>query len=689
MSLTDLYVLKQKISDSFDNTQYSFFLKSTTAYTLPNVSAFSQQWHLNNVGQNNGVAGVDINVLPVWQNYTGRNIKVGVVDSGIDYNHVEISPKYRADLDYDSRDKDNDAAASLSTDNHGTVVAGVISASASKGEVVGVAYDSELVGYRMGNTPADIQQLLLLQNNVDVSNNSWGYTQLFHDNYYKVGFAKVAAAIDNSVITGRDGLGTNFVFASGNGRKAGDNTNYHNLQNDKDVIVVAALNEKGKYADFSTPGASVLVSTPGVNILTTDRTGASGYVSGDYVSVDGTSFAAPMVSGVVALMLEANRNLGYRDVQEILAISSRQTDSTSKGWLINGADNVNGGGMHFSNDYGFGLVDATAAVRLAETWDKQSTAANLAFASANSKNVIAITDNSAVGISDSVSIGNSISIDKVEVSLNISHTWAGDIIVNLISPDGTVSNLINRAGINPDKPAGKYGLSDDNIVFTTSSNAFWGENSAGVWRLEVQDRNFRDTGTLNSWGLKVYGDIDNQNDTYFYTDEYKELSKIAGRNLLNDTVGIDTLNASAITGNSDVKLWSGATVSLGGAALRIEGLIENAYLGDGNDILNGNFADNRLNGGRGDDLITGGKGSDTFIFGVSSGRDVIADFQKGDKIDLSDLSLGIGAHNFQVFLNTKTADIAGGSIINLSAADSITLTGFAKTSLEFSDFIFV
>ncbi|KAE9412555.1 hypothetical protein Angca_005488, partial [Angiostrongylus cantonensis] len=82
----------------------------------------------------------------------------------------------------------------------------------------------------------------------------------------------------------------------------------------------------------------------------------------------GTSFATPIVSGVIALMLQANPNLGARDIQNILALTAKRVDPNGSNWTTNGATNWNGGGMHASEDYGFGEIDARAAVRLAETW---------------------------------------------------------------------------------------------------------------------------------------------------------------------------------------------------------------------------------------------------------------------------------------------------------------------------------
>src|SRR5262249_55514677 len=117
------------------------------------------------------------------------------------------------------------------------------------------------------------------------------------------------------------------------------------------------------------------VATTGIEL--TNDNGSTFYSEAQ--TATGTSFAAPVVSGIVALMLEANPRLGYRDIQEILALSARTvgTDASNPtDWTSNPPTNWNGGGMHVSHDYGFGEVDAKAAVRLAETWQRHGTSGN-------------------------------------------------------------------------------------------------------------------------------------------------------------------------------------------------------------------------------------------------------------------------------------------------------------------------
>ena len=590
-------------------------LGPNTAF-IPTDPKFGEQWHLLNNGKSGGTPGIDINITDVWNDYTGSGVIIGIIDDGVLHSHPDLSVNYDTTLDHDARDADNDATAGTS-DSHGTAVAGVIAGVEGNGiGVTGVAFDATIAGFRMGFGPngsnQQIVENLTLQTNVDISNNSWGFGGFFSDDFSTPAFSPMGDAILNAVTEGRDGLGTVVVFAAGNERAGGQDANYHNFQNSPHTIAVAALDHNGQVADFSTPGAPILVSAPGVNISTT----YSFYGSPAYATINGTSFSSPITSGVVALMLEANPELGYRDVQEILAYSARQTDANSPGWDVNGATNWNGGGLHVSHDYGYGLIDAYSAVRLAETWELTSTQANLVTATASSSPALAILDYATA--TDTVTISSGLRIDHVEVDLDLTHTWIGDLAVSLTSPDNTTSILVNRPG---------FGwVSQDEINFTASSTHNWGETGAGAWTLNVTDSGPGDQGVLNSWTLRLLGDVINTDDTYIYTDEFGAFTGAgnAARRLLSDPEGSDTLNAAAITSDSVIDLNPGAVGTLAGNSLAIAAgtVIENAYAGDGNDLLTGNLFDNSLYGGRGNDFLMGGGGNDQLVGG--SGDDILS-----------------------------------------------------------------
>ncbi|MBT6293000.1 MAG: tandem-95 repeat protein, partial [Rhodospirillaceae bacterium] len=610
---------------------------------VPVDPGFFDQWHLDNAL----VPGVDINVTDVWDEFTGEGVLVGIIDDGIDYNHPDLNFNYRFDLDLDARDGDLDAFASGGDDFHGTAVAGLIGATLGSGDAVGVAPDADITMFRMGFglNGSDAQTLLAMQQmqTVDVVNNSWGFDRPFDDNKLDPQAQQFTQAITDAVTLGRGGLGTVITFAAGNSFDSGDDVNYHNLQNAPETIAVASISQDGQISSFSTPGSAILVSAPGEGIFTTDLVGPDGYDFSDYTSnFGGTSAAAPIVSGVVALMLEANSDLGYRDVQEILAYTSVNPSGSDVGWQTNGANNFNGGGLTVSSNYGFGLVDAHAAVRLAETWAAQSTATNLETVTETSGVLdLDILDNATVA--NTITVASNIEIDHVEVVLNLDHTWIGDLIVELVSPDLTSSVLVNRPGF------GSLGELDGytGINFTFDSVQFWGEESAGDWILKVTDTEAVDVGILHDWTLSIQGDLISDDDTYFYTDEWAGLGFDGSRDLLADSAGTDTLNFAAITQNITFDLDAGSINSLLGLPLLIEAatVIENVFGGDGNDVFFGNEAANALTGMRGADQLFGGAGADTLTGGA--GDDILdggagADIAvfAGNLIDYSVTSLG-------------------------------------------------
>ena len=423
---------------------------------VPSDGLVASQWHLKNSGQTGGTAGIDINVSAVWDDYTGAGVLIGIYDDGVDFTHADLNDNYDASQHLVINGVTYSAAPS-GNQNHGTAVAGLIASESDGTGTVGVAYGASITGVPIlrSTMAPDLISAMFEWDRFDIVNNSWGYTTPFQvnansSNEYWRSFE--SAIVDAG--TGRDGLGTIIVKSAGNNRASGNDTNYDNFANHRQVIAVGALDHNGMVSYYSTPGATVLVTAPSSNtvvgLTTTDVAGAAGNNSGDYLSsFGGTSAAAPLVSGVAALMLEANPELGWRDVQEILAMSARQVGDPASltgyekyGWSFNGAGNWNGGGMHFSNDYGFGLVDALAAVRLAESWTLQGASANEIRVSVSAATNSAIPDNGSAVFQ--LSIPQNILIDHVELTVDILHPNRGDLRITLTSPDGTVSIVMDR-----------------------------------------------------------------------------------------------------------------------------------------------------------------------------------------------------------------------------------------------------
>jgi Ca2+-binding RTX toxin-like protein len=617
---------------------------------MPSDELFAEQWYLN-----------EINVLPVWQDYTGKGVTIGQFEpSGpyagdkeiLDYRHPDLQPNIdQAWL----ADAQNVPGQSFS--EHATLVAGVMVAARNGEGAVGVAYGASIAGYQIGDTLSqnsptnvtlDLANLYKLKD-FDISNNSWGLAGNFE--FFSTLTPSIAEEfLRPAVLLGRDGLGSNIVMAGGNSRQSGGNTNASELTANRYVITTGAINATGDIstltiaqAPFSNPGASILVSAPGSNVASTSRIllGDDGTVFGsDNKTAQGTSFATPIVSGVVALMLEANPHLGYRDVQQILALTSRKVDDASTDTVWNGATNWNGGGMHTSHDYGFGEVDARAAVRLAETWTTQHTAYNERHLS-NAEGSMGSGSNLNVAITNggvltrTLSLGAGLRAEHVEVTLDITHSYLNDLTVELISPTGTVSKLVANPGVTETNPV----LNMSQLKFTFDTTHSWGENVQGNWQLRITDRSGLGTGVLNGWKVDAYGSDLNEtvdstntssempiisavgNNTYFYTDEFASAPGTTRGTLADSNGGVDILNAAAVSGNSILNLNVNSTNTIAGRNLTVTGELEWAIGGDGNDTITGNSLLNRLIGGRGNDTISAGAGDD--IIDGGSGNDIL------------------------------------------------------------------
>ena len=367
-------------------------------------------------------------------------------------------------------------------DAHGTAVAGIIGAEPNGTGVVGIAWDSSLTGVNIfdPSSPAYINaadfsgflEAVHQMANFDVTNNSWGaFPGFFVENGLvdPTGFGyQVNAEFEYAVENGRGGFGTNIVKSAGNENL---NSNGDGLNASRYTITVNALLDNGFAANYSNFGANTLVSAPGGDsgnppvdgtprITTTDLLGTEGFntfadPSGpqDFTDrMNGTSAAAPMVSGVIALMLDANPNLGWRDVQEILALTAFHTGSDfgsgpglneDHTWYFNGAENWNGGGMHYSEDYGYGNVDVFGAVRMAEAYAIIDAAPKTSANEVQNATEVMVVDLEPVDgapgspVTFNFSFDPDMVIEHVELTINYDYTFMSDLEVILTSPEGT------------------------------------------------------------------------------------------------------------------------------------------------------------------------------------------------------------------------------------------------------------
>ncbi|WP_179381634.1 S8 family serine peptidase [Jannaschia marina] len=578
---------------------------------------FSDQWHFDLIGD----------IEAVWDDYTADGVTVGVYDDGVEYTHSDLDGNYDSSLHFSYPGFDGDGAPDNPGDSHGTSVAGIIAAENNGIGGVGVAYDATITGLRLlGDNGAYAgpngteRAMLEYMSAFDITNNSWGYTPTY------AGFlslldatsqaSREVGAFENAVETGRGGLGTIVVKAAGNDTRNVQGEG-HNLSST--TITVAATFQDGGVASYSNWGTALLIAGPAAS--NTTATG-NGYTSG----FGGTSAATPVVSGVVALMLEAEDGLGWRDVQNILALSAAHTGSafgsSAQGfeqgeWFSNGASNWNGGGMSYSISYGFGMVDAHAAVRMAEVWQMLFRAA---ATSANEERVsvsmgggpVAINDNSTVDID--LVVGQDIEVEHIYVSIEGNHTFIGDLTLQLVAPTGEIYDLFLQEGGNMDFEGWTFGVA-----------AALGVASAGTWTVRVTDSVGGDTGQVTDLELEFVGAAATVDTVHHFTDDFLDYADEEGaRTTLRDTDGgLDWVNLAAVTGDANVDLRSGERdIAVDGTIwvdLASGTIIENVATGDGDDTLRGWSQDNILFSGRGNDRLYGYDGDDTLM--GDAGRD--------------------------------------------------------------------
>lgn len=602
---------------------------------------YAKQWYLG-----------AINAQSAWNaGYTGKNIKVLVLDPAGEF----ATAKQVADLsnpEFAGRVSDQ-FINTVNHSVHATTVAGVIGAGKNGIGGVGVAFDSSLNSISLppkSTTVKEFRASISAMQNYDVVNNSWNFSDAWdQSNVYS---SIASASIADAAQYGRNGLGSIMVFAAGNDRRKGYDASLLALNSNPYAITVGAINRAadaaldGQNTPFSTRGTSILVSAPGSNIVTTgvQLTTADGNTIGSSsTETQGTSLAAPIVSGVAALMLQANPNLSYRDVQTILAVTARKdyssTAQSGTSWSNNANFDWNGTGMHFSHDFGFGMVDAAAAVRMAENWLTQGT--EFLSTQALAANSVQSIDDTGIAIL-SFNVSGSQTVEQAILNLGFNHAQWSDLRVTLTSPKGTSSILLDRPGVVGDQ---QFMNNPDGVTFfdkSLMSTHFRGESATGTWQLKIQDLspNGKATTEIRA-SLDLISGEDNHLKRYILTDEYTG-NKVFGA---IDTDLTGELNASAVSNNASINLdthqgaFDGKTFTFGSGIDRLVGgggndtLIgsdknETIFGGQGNDTINGGSGHDRLDGGAGNDSLTGGYGQDILIAGM--GNDTLTGGYEGD-----------------------------------------------------------
>lgn len=298
------------------------------AGSQPNDPDFGQQWALNNQGQDGGKQRADIDALEAWKTTRGsKDVVVAVLDSGVDYTHVDLRsniwrrpdsiPAYYDDelgqyndlIGYNGIDPLSDP---MDDNGHGTHCAGIIGAEGDNDEgIAGINWQVQIMPLKFlgrggfGTTADAIKAINYAIDrkkagvNLRVINASWGSTQ-----NSKALRDAIAAAGDAGIL---------FVAAAGNSGTDNDKRPHYPSNYDlPNVISVAATDRGDGLASFSNFGVkTVHIAAPGRDIEST-------WLNDTYRDASGTSMAAPHVAGAAALVLSKEPNLSVSQLREHL-----------------------------------------------------------------------------------------------------------------------------------------------------------------------------------------------------------------------------------------------------------------------------------------------------------------------------------------------------------------------------------
>ncbi|CAB3995406.1 Neuroendocrine convertase 1, partial [Paramuricea clavata] len=465
---------------------------------------WSYQWYLDDSRKG---YDMDVHVMSVWkQGITGKGVVVTILDDGVEHNHTDIMRNYDPAASWDVNGGDPDPFPRYDSTNenkHGTRCAGEVAGQANNHKCgVGVAYNARIGGVRMLDgrvtDKVEAESLSLNPQYIDIYSASWGPSD---DGTTVEGPGTLAtAAFLNGIKKGRDGKGSIFVWASGNGGRHDDSCNCDGYTNSIYTLSISSSSDHGESPWYSEACSSTLATTFSSGSRGEQKIATTDLHNQCTEKHTGTSASAPLAAGVIALALEANPNLTWRDIQHIVVWTSKwRALSHDSDW------NVNGLGRHVNRKFGFGLLDAHAIVALAKL-KKKVPEKTICHGQINQDRklirrekglTVKIKANGCQGNQDELRY-----LEHVQLVLTLDYTRRGDLAIDLTSPMGTKSRLLSPRGED---------LSDEGFMkwpFMTTHS--WGEDPRGAWTLEINDEgdSRANHGMLREWGLVLHGTKD-------------------------------------------------------------------------------------------------------------------------------------------------------------------------------------
>ncbi|XP_067136012.1 furin-like protease kpc-1 [Centruroides vittatus] len=486
---------------------------------------YKDQWYLHYYTWHH------LNIQSVWRaGYTGHDIRISILDDGIHPDNPDLGRNYDPSISYDYVHFKDIDESTTEVNSHGTSCAGVVAALSNNNLCgVGIAYNARIGGCRVLDGPmTDAQEAMSIVHaldKVDIYSASWGP----RDDGKRMAKPGILArrAFLKGVTEGRNGKGSIYVWAAGNGGKYHDNCNMDGYASNEYTIAIGALSHHGRTTYYTEVCPATFASTyvggfhnkPTIETLLQMKAATKVIVPGDHgncrKNFQGTSAAAPMAAGLIALLLEAKPELTWRDVQYIIVKSARIPNSKEDGWMMNAA------GYHYHSKIGFGVMDCGRMISIAQNWNPVEVQKSLRVVKRNRRYIqgefttIMLT----VDYENIREMKHIHFLEYVIATLSIRHPRRGNLRIYLISPSNTISQLLSE------RPRDHSRRGFKKWKFKTVH--FWGENPSGDWMLKIQDldpkyknyNKFIDFFTLTLYGTSEKSKRKITRDSQFEKDE--------------------------------------------------------------------------------------------------------------------------------------------------------------------------
>ncbi|KAI8967014.1 peptidase S8/S53 domain-containing protein [Mycotypha africana] len=463
---------------------------------------FPKQWHLINLEN----PGNDINVTGVWkQGITGKGVNVAILDDGLDYKSKDLADNFFAEGSYDFNDHESLPTPKLWDDSHGTRCAGQIAAVRNDVCGMGIAYEAKVAGVRiLSGDLTDADEALAL--NYEYQQNhifscSWGPPD--NGQTMEAPNGILADAFINGIEKGRDGKGSIYVFATGNGAISGDNCNFDGYTNSIYTITVGAIDHNNDHPSYSESCSAQLVvtySSGGGNYIHTTDVGENSCSDRH----GGTSAAAPNAAGIFALVLSVRPDLTWRDLQHLCVQTAVPVNTLDDDWKMLPSGRI------YNHKFGYGKLDAYRLIEAAknfilvnqQTWlELPSPFKKRAIPDSSGLKTRKALKNTVLVTEEMIQAAGLLRLEHITATVNIVHDRRGDLVVDLVSPNQVVSNLATRRHLDNDKS----GMQNWKFM----SVKHWEENPIGNWTLMVYDvANPETKGHMLNWTLTLYGEQD-------------------------------------------------------------------------------------------------------------------------------------------------------------------------------------